>query len=121
VSFVDHLRAAGLIVAPVREARQPFLRVKGTTLGISGGAVKQPAEIQSFDYDAHELGLDAAETAAADAGQVGPDGNPKGGRIFWAAAPHFFRKERVIVIYAGDDSALLKVLQELLGPQFAGR
>ena len=42
-------------------------------------------------------------------------------RISWIAPPHFFRKERVIVLYLGTDAKVLAVLTELLGAQFAGR
>jgi len=34
--------------------------------------------------------------------------------------PHFFRKERVLVLYTGEDKAVLNLLTHLLGPQFAG-
>lgn len=39
----------------------------------------------------------------------------------WAAPPHFFRKERAFVLFLGDDPAMLDLLTQLLGPQFAGR
>ena len=33
---------------------------------------------------------------------------------------HFCRKERVIVMYVGDDREMLRILVDLFGPQFAG-
>lgn len=41
--------------------------------------------------------------------------------VAWAAAPHFFRKERAFVLYLGNDPAIIGLLTKLLGPQFAGR
>ncbi|CAA9215999.1 MAG: hypothetical protein AVDCRST_MAG26-316 [uncultured Chloroflexia bacterium] len=55
VTFIDHLRSTGLTVEIVGEVEQPFLLGTGTTLRISGGDLKQPAEIQSYTYDDTEL------------------------------------------------------------------
>jgi hypothetical protein len=38
----------------------------------------------------------------------------------WTSVPHFFRGNRLIVLYVGTDAAVLAALQRLLGPQFAG-
>ncbi len=103
------------------DVEQPFFRAKGTVLRVSGSGIKQPAEIQSYNYDDTDLGTDGAKAAEEDAGEIGPDGNPKTTMVTWAAPPHFFRKERIIGLYVGDDPAVLKLLSDALGPQFAGR
>jgi hypothetical protein len=36
------------------------------------------------------------------------------------AAPHFFRGDRIIVLYVGNDPAIVSLLQGLLGPAFVG-
>ena len=59
-SMIDHLRARGLTVEPIGEVQQPFLRAKGTTLRISGGEIKEPAEVQSYDYNDTDFGNGAA-------------------------------------------------------------
>ncbi len=121
VSFVDALRAKGLTVDIVGSVEQPFLQVDGTTLHVSGGGLKEPAELQSFNYDDRDLGTDGLKAAAEDANQIELNGNPRTVRINWIAPPHFFRKERVLVIYLGSDANTLALLTELLGPQFAGQ
>ncbi|GAC1561581.1 MAG: hypothetical protein NVS4B8_06290 [Herpetosiphon sp.] len=121
VSFVDHLRATGVTVEIAGSVQQPFLRPVGTTLRLSGGPITQPSDIQSYNYDDQEHGTGGVKAAAADAQQIGPDGNPRLMMISWLASPHFFRKERLIVIFVGDNPAVLKVLTDALGPQFAGR
>ena len=121
VTLVDQLRAQGLTVEPTGEVEQPFLRGRGTILRISGDAVQQPADLQSYDYNDTDFEGQGAAAAAADAQQIGPDGNPRTAMITWVEPPHFFRKERVLVLYVGSDPAVLNVLTELLGPQFAGR
>ena len=35
----------------------------------------------------------------------------------WIASPHFFNAGRLIVLYVGADSSVLKVLADLLGPE----
>lgn len=113
-SLVDALRASGLTVDIVDTVEQPFLQPEsGTVLGLSGGELGQPAEIQVFEYR-------DAESAAADATQIGPDGNPPTMMISWLATPHFFQAERLIVLYVGDYQQVVDLLTELLGPQFAG-
>lgn len=120
VSFVDHLRAQGLTVDIVSDVEQPFLRGRGTLLRVTGGGVKEPADIQSYNYDDTELGSDGIQAVEEDVAQIGPDGNPQTTMITWVAPPHFFRAERVIVLYVGTDPAVLQVLTDALGPQFAG-
>ncbi len=121
VSLIDHLRAQGLTADPVGSVEQPFLRAKGTTVRISGGPLTRPAELQSYDYNDTDFGGNGAAAAEADAQQLDQDGNPRTMMITWVAPPHFFRKERAFVIYLGEDPAVLQVLTEALGPQFAGR
>ena len=120
VTFVDYLRSQGLTVEIVGEVQQPFLRAKGTRLRVSGGELTRPAEIQSYHYDDMELKANGVETAATDANGIAPDGNPKTMRISWVATPHFFHRERIIVLYLGDDPAVLALLTKALGQQFAG-
>jgi hypothetical protein len=38
----------------------------------------------------------------------------------WMSLPHFFRGNRLIVLYVGTDEVVTGLLQRLLGPQFAG-
>jgi hypothetical protein len=121
VSFVDTLRAAGYAVSPIGDVQQPFLRPRGTLLRISGGDLAAPAEVQSFNYDDCDLGTDGLAVAQADAAQVQPDGQPKTARVTWSGPPHFFHRERLIVLYVGSDPQLLRQLEAPLGPQFAGQ
>lgn len=120
VSFVDHLRGKGYQVEPVADIRQPFLRAEGTVLRVSAGDIERPVELQSYNYDDTDLGTDGLRAAKEDARKIGPDGQPRSMSVLWAGEPHFFRKERVLVLYIGEDEAVLDLLTDLLGPQFAG-
>ncbi|MDP9473720.1 MAG: DUF305 domain-containing protein [Chloroflexota bacterium] len=117
VSFMDALRAEGITVDVVSSLFPdvPFSGAQaGTTLRLSGGGLVGPAEVQAYDYT-------DPTTAATDAGQILPDGNLPTVMIEWIAPPHFFRTGRIIVLYVGTDPAVLEILTQLLGPQFAGR
>ncbi len=120
-SFIDALKTKGVRVDIAGTLDQPFLQAEGTNLRLSGGDLKQPTELQSFNYDDKDLGKDGSKAAAEDASQIDSSGNPRTMRIQWIASPHFFRKERVIVIYLGSDPNAIALLTELLGPQFAGK
>ncbi len=113
-SLVDALDACGVSIEAVGNVEQPFLRPEsGTVLRLSGGELSQPVDVQVFEYR-------DAESATADAAMIGPDGNPTTTMILWIAPPHFFQAERVIVLYLGEDQAVVDLLITLLGPPFAG-
>lgn len=40
--------------------------------------------------------------------------------ISWVSAPHFFKKNTMMVQYIGEDQNIIKLLTTYLGPQFAG-
>ena len=122
VMLVDRLRCAGMRAEIGERVTLPFLRPPGTQLVLSGGGVSGQAELQSFNYDDTDLGTDGRAVSAADAGKFASDGSLRDGsqRIFYRGTPHLFRQDRVLVIYAGDDPAIIAVLTRLIGKQFAG-
>jgi hypothetical protein len=126
VSLVDNLRARGLRVEPVDRVNITLFSVPGTRLAVSGTPLKLPAEIVSFNYDDTDLGRDGRRVAEQEARMVAPDGtraNTPTGTVTatHAGPPHLFRRERVIVLYVGDDPEVLRALRELVGAQFAGQ
>jgi hypothetical protein len=114
VSFVDALRGAGYAVEVGGEVHQPFLNVAGTVLRVRGPGLEQGEEVQSYGYE-------TVEAAKADAGLIQPDGTVEGMKISWIGPPHFFLRERVLVIYVGDNPHTIRLLSGLLGSPFAGR
>lgn len=107
-SLVANLRAAGASVKPGEEVDQPFFSVAGKMIEVDG------EDVQVFQY------ADAA-IADAQAAQVSPSGTTVGRtKIQWIGPPHFFKKGRLIVLYVGDNGKVLKALESILGPQFAG-
>ena len=41
--------------------------------------------------------------------------------VQWPASPHFYKTERVIILYFGDDADTRKALEGAFGAQFAGK
>src|SRR5712692_2798970 len=114
VSLIDALRKS-VTVDISGTVAQPFLHPQsGTTVGLSGTALAAPADVQLFEYA-------SATDAQADAHQIRADGSGTATTIVdWVAPPHFFLKGRVLLIYVGNDSAVVSLLRNLLGAQFAG-
>ena len=115
VSLIDTLRGKNLTVDISGTVSQPFLHPQsGTIVRLSGGSLTTAADLQLFEYS-------TASAASADAGRINSDGTGTATtKISWVAPPHLFMKGRVMVIYVGSDPAVLRVLRDLLGPQFAG-
>ncbi|MEE8413095.1 MAG: META domain-containing protein, partial [Dehalococcoidales bacterium] len=109
ISLIDNLRQAGATVEPAGELTQPFFSVSGRVIVVSGG------DVQVFEY---------ADGAAAEAevALVSPDGSSIGtSMVSWIASPHFYQAGRLIVLYVGDGTDVINVLEAVLGQQFAGR
>ena len=115
VSLIDALRSKNATVDISGTVSQPFLNPQsGTTVRLSGAGLGSPADLQLFEYG-------AASAASTDAQRISPDGSGTAtSKITWIAPPHFFLKGRVMVLYVGHDSAVLSLLESLLGSQFAG-
>ena len=108
VEFVDTLRAAGASVEPVGPVTQPFFTPEGYILKVNG------ADVQDFEYESDQ----AMESEAS---RVAPDGSSIGtSMVSWMDTPHFYKAGRIIVLYVGNDAAVLELLEQVLGPQFAG-
>ena len=64
----------------------------------------------------------SAEAANAAASRVSRDGGTIGGCSFqWLGPPRFYKKDRMIVLYVGTTQAVIEILNDVLGAQFAGR
>ena len=109
VSLVDHLRAAGATVMPTGTVTQPFFSVTGPVITVNG------EQVQVYEYPNDD-------GASADAARISPDGGSVGNTMVdWIAPPHFYRGGRLIVLYVGTNTPVMRILETILGPQFAGR
>jgi hypothetical protein len=108
-ALVRALRAKGLRVDAAGEVSQPFFTPEGRAFTVAG------ENVQVFRYA-------SAQAAEAEARQVNAEGTAVGtSTAMWVGPPHFYRQGKLIVLYVGDNEALLKALSSVLGPQFAGK
>jgi len=109
ISLIDHLSATDASIQPIGEISQPFFSVKGLVIAIDG------SDVQVFEYA-------DADTVDADAALVSHDGSSIGTTMAsWVASPHFYKVERLIVLYVGENEDTIAILESVLGPQFAGQ
>ena len=107
--LIKSLRALGAGVEPAGEVDQPFFSIKGRMIKVHG------EDVQVFQY---------ANAAAADAetAPISRDGTAVGTRkIHWIGSPHFYKKEKLLVLYVGDNDKVQRTLEAVLGRQFAGK
>lgn len=108
-SLVGGLRASGLTVKRGGNLSQPFFSVKGRLLSVGR------EQIQVFQYA-------KTKTAEREAKHVDPTGPSIGASMpMWIGPPHLYQSGRLIVVYVGSDQSIIKELENLLGPQFAGK
>lgn len=108
-SLMETLRVAGASVEPGDEVEQAFFSVTGQLIKVNG------ADVQVFVYD-------TAEAMETEASQVAEDGSSIGtNMVMWVDAPHFYKSGRLLALYVGQDQAVMDLLEDVLGPQFAGR
>ena len=88
---------------------QPFFSVRGQILKL------KDVEIQAFEYRSVQTARKEGEAAGGDCTNVGTTS------ISWIAPPHFFRSGKLIVLYVGDQQSVLRLLEDVLGSQIAGR
>ena len=107
--LIAALRQAGIVIEQLQSVRQPFFTPRANVYRVGDELV------QIYEY----VSAEAAEQEAASVSRTGSSVGVT--MIHWVATPHFFRKDRLIVLHVGKDPKVLAVLRELLGPQFAGQ
>ena len=107
-TLVSDLEGLGAVVSLGDSLSQPFFSVTGQEVTVNREAV------QVFTYP-------SPKEAQSDADLVDKTGFEVGTTmVSWVAPPHFFLKDNLLVLYVGGNSAVISLLQETLGPQFAG-
>ena len=108
VSLVDTLTGAGVTIDPAGNVSQPFFAPQGQLLTMNG------VDVQTFEFASAEEAGSVAETVSADGSSIGTS------HFRWIAPPHFYKAGRLIVLYVGCDGDAIDVLEEAMGPEFAG-
>ncbi len=107
--LINRLRAGGQKAVRGGKVSQPFFSVGGRIITVDG------EQVQVFQYA-------SAKAAARDAKAVDEQGSAVGTSMpMWIAPPHFYKSDRLIVLYLGQSSSVMRALEGALGPQFAGK
>jgi len=105
--FIDDLRLAAESVAITGKVDQPFFSVPAQNIVVNG------EDVQVFEY------LDST-AAKSEAAQISADGSSVGTTmVSWVAPPHFFTRGRLIVLYVGENIAVMSALTDVLGKPIA--
>ena len=107
--LIEQLEATGTTAVETGDVvDQPFFTPVGQVLKVAG------QDVQVFMYE-------TVEALKEEARRVGPDGYSIGTTtVVWVAPPRFYATGHVIVLYAGDDAAVMDALDAALGGPFAG-
>ena len=69
-------------------------------------------DVQVFEFS-------SAAESDVNARGISTTGTPIGGtQITWVDTPHFYRRDRLIVLYVGQSAELRHLLENVLGPAF---
>jgi len=111
-SFAQQVRDSGVAVRVRGEVSQPFFEVDGQLVDIAGESV------QVYEYaDTYEARA-AADAVAEDGRQIAAGDDLT--FVDWISTPHFYQRDRLIVVYVGEHDGVLHVLDGALGDPFAG-
>jgi len=117
VSLVDNLRAAGATVDPAGTGSGDYFPPQNQLLTVNG------ERVSTFEFDSAEAADATADGVSAGGSSIVttmPDGTGTATMVTWVAPPHFYKAGKLIVLYVGCDSDVINLLQETIGPQFAG-
>ena len=112
MAFVTSLRAHGAtpqIIEEMRAESFPFFAARATRLDVQG------ENVYVFEYG-------STVEAEVEARRISPDGSEIGAtKVDWISDPHFYRSDRLIVLYVGRSADLRRLLGDVAGTQIAGR
>jgi len=117
VSLVDNLRAAGATVDPAGTGSADFFAPQGQLFTVNGERVETFEFASAEEADAAAAGVSASGTSIV---TIMPDGTQMASMVDWVTPPHFYKAGKLIVLYVACDVDVINLLQETMGPQFAG-
>lgn len=118
-NLVDNLRKLGATVEPGGEKHypRPIFSVTCKVIKVNG------ENVQVLEYDDEAAAEAEAQLVHPHGSTFGTFAVGKPGTIVefnWIAPPHWYKSGKIIVIYVGENQAIMELLESLLGTQFAG-
>lgn len=107
-SFLEALGTNGATVEPVEEIADSMFSVPSKVISVNG------EHVQIFEFQSTSEAQVASLTVSQDGTQIGNNS------VRWTNTPHFYTNGKIIVLYVGQNSDVIILLESLLGKQFAG-
>lgn len=123
-TFMDNLLAHG--VGTRKSGNTPFQGdVQQSFFSGTGKRIELNVELTSenislLEYDDEAVAVAEAEFISRDGFTYTSADGTRQVNVGWIAQPQFYRAGRLIVLYVGENRQTIDLLQELLGPPFAG-
>ena len=124
-NLADNLKESGATVEaeenllfPLVSARHPIFSVAARIMTVNS------ENITVLDYDDEAAAVAEVKIISPDGFDftVPPSADDEGfgAHVDWIAPPHFYQAGKIIVLYVGENQAIIDLLKSILGPQFAG-
>jgi len=108
-NIINLMTASGNKVDVIGGAAHPYFKTRHAAVRVNNGVDLELYEFSSSD--------DLNEAAAS----ISPDGSKiASDSIAWPAPPHFYKTDKVIILYMGSDRDNMVQLASAFGNQFAG-
>jgi hypothetical protein len=107
--LLNKLKSSKLEVEKAGNISQVFFSVEGRIIKIDN------EDIQVFEYPDKSKADSDIVLISADGSTIGTN------MITWVSDPHFYRTDKLLILYIGTNEEIIELLNEGLGPQFAGR
>lgn len=107
-SLVNSIKSIGLLVESQEILDDSPFSTPTRIISVGG------ATVQVFEFTNEANAIAASKTVSKDGTEIGKS------IIRWIDAPHFYTQGNIIVLYVGQNSEVLNLLDSLLGTQFAG-
>ncbi|NLO09479.1 MAG: hypothetical protein GX129_06365 [Clostridiales bacterium] len=97
----------------IKDVSRDFLQTTRKRMIIDDIAI----DIYTFGND-KEMDIEAGYI---DEGGCGYNNGHRAVKVSWISYPHFYKKGSLIVQYIGEDSKIIRDLEDIMGEQFAGK
>lgn len=107
--LLNKLKSSKLKVETAGNISQTFFSVEGRIIKLNN------EDIQVFEYPDKSKADTDINLISTDGGTIGTN------MITWVSDPHFYRTDKMLILYVGKNEEIIGLLNKMLGLQFAGR
>ena len=114
--FIDHLRQGGVAVQRLPDSGSPVASGAATPLGVTPTDIcLEHHTIHVYEYASRDARVVRSQGISRDGSHITLGGGTEA-VVDWIAAPRFFARGRIIVLYLGNARYVITELEHVLGP-----